>query len=60
MTGTGYWTGTSALGSSSRAWYVYYYGDLAYAVTISDYYGARPVITVLKSKLSPGEAPIQP
>ena len=65
MTGLGYWTGTSALGSRFSAWFVGVGGlnaelsDLI-IVAFSDYLGARPVITVLKSKLSPGEAPIQP
>ena len=62
MTGWGYWTGTSAPGDSNYAWLVGDYGALDFdsLSTIGDSSGGRPVITVLKSKLSPGEAPIQP
>ena len=61
MTGWGYWTGTSALGGSSGAWYVNDDGALSGGhVSVSFNCGARPVITVLKSKLSPGGSPIQP
>ena len=61
MTVRGCRTGTSALGDSSHAWYVYSYGGLlGDYVSLRSYFGARPVITVLKSKISPGIAPIVP
>ena len=61
VTTYGYCTGTSAPGTSSYAWFVDYFGGLGInGVDHSNFLGARPVITVLKSKLSPGEAPIQP
>ena len=57
----GYWTGTSALGSSDRAWRVGGNGGLDFSIVdISGYYGARPVITVLKSNIAPGIEPIVP
>ena len=58
MTGYGYWTGTSAFGNSRNAWRVNGSGYLNYSyVNYGTDYGVRPVITVLKSKISPGEAP---
>ena len=48
----GYWTNTTYNGSSSRAWYVYSYGSLSNNVVSDTNRGVRPVITVLKSKIS--------
>ena len=49
----GYWTASSTAGSSDSAWFVGFGGAVSNygTVTYSDYYGVRPVITVLKSKL---------
>ena len=64
MTGSGYWTGTSAISSPTEfgyVWIVNCNGNLYYADTTGTVYnGARPVITVLKSKISPGIAPVAP
>ena len=58
MTGYGYWTASSRADWSQRAWYVDYQGKV-YGTVIDydgvmnpDYFGVRPVIEVLKSKLS--------
>ena len=49
----GYWTSSSYAANSSNAWVVYFYGYVSNRnVTNSSVYGVRPVITVLKSKLS--------
>ena len=48
----GYWTSSSYADYSSSAWRVNYDGSVYYDfVVIGDEYGARPVITVLKSNL---------
>ena len=50
---SGYWTASSRAGNSETAWYVYYSGNLNYAMVYdSSNHGVRPVIEVLKSKLS--------
>ena len=49
----GYWTASSCASYSDIAWDVNYYGDVnTRRVSFSSSYGVRPVITVLKSKLS--------
>ena len=49
----GYWTASSRADSSSSAWNVYCSAYVYYDSVNSSYYnGVRPVITVLKSKLS--------
>ena len=49
----GYWTASSRAGTSDDAWRVYYYARVYhYDVGTTDSYGVRPVITILKSKLS--------
>ena len=49
----GYWTSTPYVSSSSNAWNVYCGGRLSILYVDADRtYGVRPVITVLKSKLS--------
>ena len=49
----GYWTSSSRADSSSHAWYVAYDGGVSLGgVSTSRTYGVRPVIEVLKSKLS--------
>ena len=53
MTGHGYWTASSRASSSGGAWGVRYYGSVdGDSVGYGTYSGVRPVITVLKSKLS--------
>ena len=53
MTGVGYWTASSRAATSSNAWNVHYYtvGDNPYVSYLGNF-GVRPVIEVLKSKLS--------
>ncbi len=53
MTGVGYWTSSSLAGRADNAWGVSYYA-FANEVYVGSgaVYGVRPVITVLKSKLS--------
>ena len=48
----GYWTASSNVSNSGGAWFVVYSGGVYYNNVDSDYSGVRPVITVLKSKLS--------
>ena len=49
----GYWTASSRAGGSNSAWLVRYVAYVNYNfVGSSDSYGVRPVITILKSKLS--------
>ena len=49
----GYWTASPFAPSSNGAWVVYYVGSLRdYSVDYDYSYGVRPVITILKSKLS--------
>ena len=49
----GYWTSTSRADNANNAWNVNYYGNVYYVnITSSSSYGVRPVIEVLKSKLS--------
>ena len=50
----GYWTASSRAANSRTAWYVRCLGRVSYThvVNNSNNYGVRPVITVLKSKLS--------
>ena len=49
----GYWTASSRASTSDDAWRVYYYASVYhYSVGTTDSYGVRPVIEVLKSKLS--------
>ena len=60
LTGYGYWTGTSALGHSNGVWLVSANGSLLLAYGTSNDGGVRPVITVSKSKISHGLAPIVP
>ena len=49
----GYWTVSSRAGYSVIAWFVYYGGSVDVSnVSNSASYGVRPVITVLRSKLS--------
>ena len=49
----GYWTASSSSVDSVSAWGVYYYGDVLFTSAHSlGFYGVRPVIEVLKSKLS--------
>ena len=53
QTTSGYWTASSHADFSNGAWSVYYDGDVNNLnVTNSSGYGVRPVIEVLKSKLS--------
>ena len=53
MKGYGYWTASSRADYSNCAWYVFYDASVRRSsVDYSDYYGVRPVITILKSKLS--------
>ena len=53
QTTSGYWTASSRAAFSNGAWSVYYDGDVNNLnVTNSSGYGVRPVIEVLKSKLS--------
>ncbi len=48
----GYWTASSYSNSSSSAWYVNYGGFVVSGgVSTTNYFGVRPVIEVLKSKL---------
>ena len=48
----GYWTASSSAADSSKAWNVLLYGNLNSEVVNEDrYFGVRPVIEVLKSKL---------
>ena len=48
----GYWTSSAYVGGSSSAWFVYRYGNLGgYSVDDTNN-GVRPVITVLKNKIS--------
>ena len=50
---SGYWTASSCASYSDIAWFVYYIGRVnTTRVSGSGFYGVRPVITVLKSKLS--------
>ena len=61
MSGYGYWTSTSGHGNSGFVWNVDRDGYLhSTSVRNADVYGARPVIEVLKSKVSPGVAPVIP
>ena len=49
----GYWTSSSRADYSGSAWYVSYYARVdSNSVNFSHPYGVRPVITILKSKLS--------
>ena len=49
----GYWTASSRADYSNIAWGVSYAASVVNSLVVSDYdYGVRPVITVLKSKLS--------
>ncbi len=51
--GNRYWTASSYSGDSSNAWYVDYSGSIGNdGVNYPGFYGVRPVIEVLKSKLS--------
>ena len=59
MSGVGYWTSSSHAVYSNYAWSVHYYARVDYdadmssrGVGVSYAYGVRPVIEVLKSKLS--------
>ncbi len=53
QTTRGYWTSTPSASSSNNAWLVYYVSGLDYEyVNTGNLSGVRPVITVLKSKLS--------
>ncbi len=53
VTTNGYWTASSRASSVSGAWDVHYDGSVDnLSVDGGCYYGVRPVITVLKSKLS--------
>ena len=53
MSGYGYWTSASDDGTPSFAWYVRHSADVSSdSISDSRYYGVRPVIEVLKSKLS--------
>jgi len=56
----GYWTGTSMFGYTSYAWNVFYQGFWRDFNVNASARGVRPVIEVLKSKVTPGEAPIIP
>ena len=48
----GYWTASSCAANSYLAWFVIYHGYVNNLNVISSgYYGVRPVITILKSKL---------
>ena len=49
-TGTtqGYWTNNPVYDSSSKSWYVHYYGYLYYSGSSADYCGIRPVISIPK------------
>ena len=49
----GYWTASSCAFYSDRAWFVYFDSSVGSGgVKFSNVYGVRPVITVLRSKLS--------
>ena len=49
----GYWTASSRAGSSYDAWGVFCFARVSsFSVDYSVFYGVRPVITILKSKLS--------
>ena len=54
MKGYGYWTASSRAAYSIYAWDVYYDANVSsgYIVNYSNDFGVRPVITVLRSKLS--------
>ena len=53
MSGVGYWTSSSRAASSNSVWYVNYLGFVNdVLVNYSGSHGVRPVITILKSKLS--------
>ena len=52
MTGYGYWTVSSHVGHTNAAWLMSSFGNVSGSgIASSDYYGIRPVIEVLKSKL---------
>ena len=49
----GYWTSTPVVGNSAYAWHVHRGGGLSSStVSLSDYRGVRPVITISKSIIS--------
>ena len=58
----GYWTGTHALSydNTMSAWFVDEYGALNSNGIGLGFCGVRPVITVSKSKINPGLAPVIP
>jgi len=48
----GYWTSTSSAKGNTRAWYIYYFGNIiGDGISIPDSCGVRPVIEVLKTNL---------
>ena len=52
MNGYGYWTVSSHVGHTNAAWLMSSFGNVSGSgIASSDYYGIRPVIEVLKSKL---------
>ncbi len=48
----GYWTASSRADGTSRAWYVHYHALVTGDSVVNSYYGVRPVIEVLKFRLS--------